>query len=77
MEHITPFPVCPHVAVINGRLYGYGKTREQAQMAFEGQIAGGGTFKRSMRERVRFMVITDEEASEVVEMLSADAIRWS
>lgn len=68
----------PHVVTIDGKLYGYGTTRENAKVDFCRQIAGGSlAMRRSMMARSVQTPISDDHASEVAEMLAADVIAWA
>lgn len=68
----------PHVVLIDGRLYGFGRTRAAALADFRKQVAGAlPAMRASMADRARVIAITDEHASDVAEMLCAEAIAWS
>lgn len=67
----------PHAAVIDGKLYAYGATRYSARNGFIEQISGGtAVMKRRMLDRVTYIPLTDDEASEVAECVTATAIEW-
>ena len=67
----------PYAITINNRLYGYGETLEAAREQFRQQILGATQRQKdSMWRRRQYVVLDDDEASEVAEMLDAPAIRW-
>ena len=68
----------PHAALINGKLYGYGATLAAAQLDFAMQISGAGrAMQNRMLARVDMVALTDEDASEVAEMLDAPILEWN
>lgn len=73
----------PHAAMIVNergdlRCYGYGETFRSAGYAFLGQVAGAlPTMRSAMVRRVQFVELTDDQASEVAEMVAAPAVRWT
>lgn len=74
-----PSPLdCPHAALIDNRLYGYGLTAELAKAAFNAQVAGApASMQSSMRSRIKLVPLTDDEASEVAEMIASPALSWA
>ncbi len=73
----APTPPDPTIAVIDGRLYAYGDTPTDCWHAFQWQIAGAvGAMHSSLMSRVAYQPVDDDHASEVCEMLAADAVEW-
>ena len=67
----------PAVVLIADRVYAYGETQQRALQRFRAQIAGAPyAMQASMRNRAVLQPITCDHASEVAEMLAAEAIRW-
>ena len=67
----------PHAVSINGHLYGYGNTRMAARDDFLRQISGASPYmRRHMLDRAYYELLTDEDASEVAECISADVLVW-
>ena len=73
-----PSTTKPCVALIDGRLYGYGETHDACRADFRAQIAGAvGSMRARLRDRVSYHTVTDDHASEVAEMLAADVLEWT
>ena len=65
------------VVLINDRLYGYGLTSEAAMRDFQSQIAGADPLtKLSMTTRSKLVSLDADQASEVAEMITAEALSW-
>ncbi len=63
----------------NGKygFYGYGETEALAREAFRRQILGGtASMQAHMRRRMMLQPLTPEQASDLLESCSADAIGW-
>lgn len=64
-------PNHPHAILIGAHLYGYGESWSAAWADFRRQIAGAtGRMRDSMVAAARGVRLTDDEASEVAEMLA-------
>jgi hypothetical protein len=67
----------PHIVTIDGRLFGYGETRQMAIQSFAEQIAGAPQrMQANMRGRASVVRVSDEEASEVAELIDSPAVVW-
>lgn len=67
----------PTIAVIGDRLYGYGGTPDECWKDFLWNICGGTTaMQAAMAQRVLYLPVDDDTASEVAEMLGSTAIAW-
>lgn len=70
-------PNCAYAVLVDGRLYAYGRNREQAIRVFREQINGGlAAHRASMWDRAVIQPLEDAEASEIAECIAADAICW-
>jgi hypothetical protein len=66
-----------YVIELDGKLYGYGRTRDEALNDYRGQTIGAPAgWRRSMNWRATCLPITDDHASDVEEMLAADVLAW-
>jgi len=66
-----------YAITIEGRLYGYGETESSAYRDYTHQTAGATRqMQQAMWRRAHVSPLSDDEASEVAEMIAAPAIRW-
>lgn len=68
----------PTAVTINGGLYAYGETREEAVATFRRQIAGADHGQRSsMLRRCVLTALSPDEASEVAECIASPVLAWA
>jgi hypothetical protein len=65
-----------YAAIIDGRCYGYGNTFHEARAETRRQLAGA-TPEMALRmwRRIQWIALTDEQASDVAEMIASEAAR--
>jgi len=74
---MTHLHALPHAAVTNGWLYGYGRTYDACRADVRSQLAGAtAAVRANLLNRLHYIILTDELASEVEEMLAAPVLEW-
>ena len=67
----------PHAAVMRGQLYAYGRTYDACRANLRSQLAGAPPAMHArMMDRMTYITLDDDLASEVEAMLDAPVIEW-